>query len=194
MENYNELEQMRQEMASLKEKLDRQTIISEEHIRRSMCDKVRRIKTQTVVLSITALAGIALCSWILYGKIGLSLAFTVCNGLFLTAAAAFSVWSVLRLHPADMMGENLVEAGREVARMKRLGRTWKKFAYPFLVVWFVWLVLECRAVGLGSELVQGFLLGCGFGLAGGLVCGFLYDRKQTAVLDGLLKQIDELTR
>ena len=44
MENYNELEQMRQEMASLKEKLDRQTIISEEHIRRSMCDKVHRMK------------------------------------------------------------------------------------------------------------------------------------------------------
>ena len=33
MENYCELEQMRQEMAELRARLDRQTIISEEHIR-----------------------------------------------------------------------------------------------------------------------------------------------------------------
>ena len=51
MENYNDLEQMRQEIVSLREKLDRQVIINEEHVRRSMYDKVRNIRFQTASIS-----------------------------------------------------------------------------------------------------------------------------------------------
>ena len=74
MENYCELEQMRQEMAELRARLDRQTIISEEHIRRSMCDKVHRIKVQTTLLAVLGVAGAAYCLWALHWFMGLSLA------------------------------------------------------------------------------------------------------------------------
>lgn len=192
MENYSEIEEMRREIAVLKDKLARQTIISEEHIRRSMHDKVRKIKTQTVVLAVAGTAGIAFCTWALYCYVHLSLALTIATDLFLTAAIIFSLWSTRKIHPADMMGENLAEAGREIARMKKLGLTWKKFAYPLVAVWFIWVAAECVRHGLDSDLVLGFLVGCGLGLLGGLVCGYIYNKKQTAMVDGLLKQIDEL--
>ena len=90
MENNITLEAMKSELASLKEKLDRQTIISEEHIRRSMKDKVCMIKTQTAILGIIGVAGIVYCSWILHMELGLSLALTLFTDIFLAAAIFFS--------------------------------------------------------------------------------------------------------
>lgn len=194
MENYNELEQMRQEMASLKEKLDRQTIISEEHIRRSMCDKVHRMKIQTAVLAVAGIAGAGYCLWALHFYMGFSLALAIFTVLFITAAVAFSLWSTRRIHPEDMMGEDLAKAGREIAMMRKRGLAWKKAAYPVLALWFIWVVIECFSAGMDNELLQGFLLGCGLGMLGALICTAVLDRRQNAMLDGMLKQIDELIK
>ena len=71
---------------------------------------------------------------------------------------------------------------------------WKKIAFPFLAVWFTWVVIETVNAGLDNDMVTGFLGGCGLGLLGGIVCGAIYDRKQTAKIVGLLKQIDELLK
>ena len=194
MENYSELEQMRQEMAELRARLDRQTIISEEHIRRSMCDKVRRIKVQTALLAVLGVAGAAYCLWALHWFMGLSLALSVFTVLFLLGAVIFSFWATRRVRPEDMMGEDLAKAGREIAMMRKRGLAWKKAAYPVLALWFIWVVIECFSAGMDNELLQGFLLGCGLGMLGALICTAVLDRRQNAMLDGMLKQIDELIR
>lgn len=194
MENYCELEQMRQEMAELRARLDRQTIISEEHIRRSMCDKVHRIKVQTTLLAVLGVAGAAYCLWALHWFMGLSLALSVFTVLFLLGAVFFSFWATRRVRPEDIMGENLTQAGREIALMKKRGLQWKKFAYPLVLAWFIWVAAECVIAGLDNELFMGFLLGCGLGLLGAGICTAILDRKQTAMLDEVLKQIDELSR
>lgn len=194
MENNITLEAMKSELASLKEKLDRQTIISEEHIRRSMKDKVGRIKTQTAILGIIGVAGIVYCSWVLHMELGLSLALTLFTDIFLAAAIFFSIWSTRKIHPKDMMGENLISAGKEIALMTKRGRMWKKVAFPLLAVWFIWVVVETLNSGLENDMVSGFLIGCGCGLLGGIVCGMLYEKKQTAMINELLRDIDELSK
>lgn len=194
MENNNELEQMRQEIISLREKLDHQIIINEEHVRRTMQDKVKNIKLQTAILAAIGIAGTVFCHWAISSYIGLSLALSVTTDIFLIAAVVLSVWSTRKLHPRDMMNENLVKAGKEIAKMKKRGIVWKKIAFPFLAVWFTWVVIETVNAGLDNDMVTGFLGGCGLGLLGGIVCGAIYDRKQTAKIDGLLKQIDELLK
>ena len=118
MENNNELEQMRQEIISLREKLDHQIIINEEHVRRTMQDKVKNIKLQTAILAAIGIAGTVFCHWAISSYIGLSLALSVTTDIFLIAAVVLSVWSTRKLHPRDMMNENLVKAGKEIAKMK----------------------------------------------------------------------------
>ena len=54
----HELEEMRSQISLLKEKLDKQTIVNEEHIRRSMKTKmsdINRIVSITIVLGVFAL-------------------------------------------------------------------------------------------------------------------------------------------
>lgn len=192
MESYSELEQMRLEISELKAKLDRQTIISEEHIRRSMRDKVHRIKVQTTILAVTGIAGAGYCLWALHWFMGLSLTLSAFTVLFLLTAVAFSFWTTRRIHPEDMMGENLAEAGKEIALMRKRGLKWKKYAWPVVLAWFAWVAAECISSGTDNELTLYFLLGCGFGIIGAGICGTIYDRKRKAMLDTLLRQIDEL--
>lgn len=197
MENFDEMTEMaamRQEMASLRERLDGQMIISEDHIRRSMKDNVMKIKTGVVLLCILATAAMACCYWLFEDSLGLSLVFTIFTLVYLAAAVAFSIWSVSKLKPSDMMGENLSSAGRELALMKKRGNAWKRVAFITVAIWFVWFVIEVVNSGQDSETVYISLAGCGFGLLAGLVCGFIYDRRQTAMINGMLRQIDELTK
>lgn len=197
MENFDEMTEMaamRQEMASLRERLDAQMIISEDHIRRSMKDNVMKIKTGVVLLCILATAAMAYCYWLFEDILGLSLVFTIFTLVYLAAAVAFSIWSVSKLKPSDMMGENLSSAGRELALMKKRGNAWKRVAFITVAIWFVWFVIEVVNSGQDSETVYSLLAGCGFGLLAGLVCGFIYDRRQTAMINGMLRQIDELTK
>lgn len=197
MENFDEMTEMaamRQEMASLRERLDGQMIISEDHIRRSMKDNVMKIKTGVVLLCILATAAMAYCYWLFEDSLGLSLVFTIFTLVYLAAAVAFSIWCVSKLKPSDMMGENLSSAGRELALMKKRGNAWKRVALITVAIWFVWLVIEVVNSGQDSKTVYSSLAGCGFGLLVGLVCGFIYDRRQTAMINGMLRQIDELTK
>lgn len=189
----DQIEQMRQEIAVLREKLDRQTIISEEHVRRSMKNTVSRFRTRTIVLSVITLAGMVFCFVCLHKWLGFSLALSLSTVLFLMSAVILNVWMVFRLNPSDMMGDNLASASREIIRIKKTGKMWKKIAFPVVVVWYVWVVVEALNSGLGTYMESGFVAGCSVGLLGGLIIGLIYDRRQIAEMDGLLKQIDDLT-
>lgn len=189
----DQIEQMRQEIAVLREKLDRQTIISEEHVRRSMKNTVSRFRKRTIVLSVITLAGMVFCFVCLHKWLGFSLALSLSTVLFLMSAVILNVWMVFRLNPSDMMGDNLASASREIIRIKKTGKMWKKIAFPVVVVWYVWVVVEALNSGLGTYMESGFVAGCSIGLLGGLIIGLIYDRRQIAEMDGLLKQIDDLT-
>ena len=189
----DQIEQMRQEIAVLREKLDRQTIISEEHVLRSMKNTVSRFRKRTIVLSVITLAGMVYCFVCLHKWLGFSLALSLSTVLFLMSAVILNVWMVFRLNPSDMMGDNLASASREIIRIKKTGKMWKKIAFPVVVVWYVWVVVEALNSGLGTYMESGFVAGCSVGLLGGLIIGLIYDRRQIAEMDGLLKQIDDLT-
>lgn len=189
----DQIEQMRQEIAVLREKLDRQTIISEEHVRRSMKNTVSRFRKRTILLSVITLAGMVFCFVCLHKWLGFSLALSLSTVLFLMSAVILNVWMVFRLNPSDMMGDNLASASREIIRIKKTGKMWKKIAFPVVVVWYVWVVVEALNSGLGTYMESGFVAGCSVGLLGGLIIGLIYDRRQIAEMDGLLKQIDDLT-
>lgn len=189
----DQIEQMRQEIAVLREKLDRQTIISEEHVRRCMKNTVSRFRTRTIVLSVITLAGMVYCFVCMYKWLGFTLALSLFTVLFLMSAVIVNGWMVFRLNPSDMMGNNLASASREIIRIKKTRKMWKKIAFPVVVVWYVWVVVEALKSGLGTYMLSGFLTGCSVGLLGGLIIGLIYDRRQIAEMDGLLKQIDDLT-
>ena len=79
-----ELEEMRSQVAILKKKLDKQTIISDTHIRNSMISKradMTRIIAATIFIGMLSMP---YCTWIFY-KYGFSLYFIIASDIMLAA-------------------------------------------------------------------------------------------------------------
>ena len=86
----NELEQMRAQIGALKEKLDKQAIINDQHIRRSMKSRMSDINktvTATIFLGVFALV---YSTWFFYRQ-GCSIGFTILTGLMLAVCLGLNI-------------------------------------------------------------------------------------------------------
>lgn len=189
----HELEEMRSQIGLLKEKLEKQTIVNEQHIRRSMKSKMSDL-TRTVAITIFAgVFALVYCTWFFWWQ-DLSLAFTVVTAVILTVCLALTILQRVRLKSIDLSQSNLVGAAKTLAKIKKHYREWHWVAIPMLVVWFGWLMYEVVS-RLGTEpYVIGFCCGAVVGgLVGGFI-GFRINRKMVRKMSEILTEIEELQK
>ena len=189
----HELEEMRSQIGLLKEKLEKQTIVNEQHIRRSMKSKMSDL-TRTVAITIFAgVFALVYCTWFFWWQ-DLSLAFTVVTAVMLTVCIALTILQRVRLKSIDLSQSNLVGAAKSLAKIKKHYREWHWVAIPMLVVWFGWLMYEVVS-RLGTEpYVIGFCCGAVVGgLVGGFI-GFRINRKMVRKISEILTKIEDLQK
>ena len=103
-----ELEEMRSQVAILKKKLDKQTIISDTHIRNSMISK-RSDMTRIIAATIfVGMLSVPYCTWIFY-KFGLSMYFIVATDIMLVACLWITIKQRCTLKNLDFTQGNLVD-------------------------------------------------------------------------------------
>ena len=189
----HELEEMRSQIGLLKEKLEKQTIVNEQHIRRSMKSKMSDL-TRTVAITIFAgVFALVYCTWFFWWQ-DLSLVFTVVTAVMLTVCIALTILQRVRLKSIDLSQSNLVGAAKTLAKIKKHYREWHWVAIPMLVVWFGWLMYEVVS-RLGTEpYVIGFCCGAVVGgLVGGFI-GFRINRKMVRKMSEILTEIEDLQK
>lgn len=189
----HELEEMRSQIGLLKEKLEKQTIVNEQHIRRSMKSKMSDL-TRTVAITIFAgVFALVYCTWFFWWQ-DLSLAFTVVTAVMLTVCLVLTILQRVRLKSIDLSQSNLVGAAKTLAKIKKHYREWHWVAIPMLVVWFGWLMYEVVS-RLGTEpYVIGFCCGAVVGgLVGGFI-GFRINRKMVRKMSEILTEIEDLQK
>ena len=189
----HELEEMRSQIGLLKEKLEKQTIVNEQHIRRSMKSKMSDL-TRTVALTIFAgVFALVYSTWFFWWQ-ELSLAFIVATAVMLTVCIALTILQRVRLKSIDLSQNNLVEAAKTLAKIKKHYREWHWVAIPMLVVWFGWMMYEIIS-RLGTEpYVIGFCCGAIIGgLIGGFI-GFRINRKMVLKMSEILTEIKDLQK
>ena len=189
----HELEEMRSQISLLKEKLDKQTIVNEEHIRRSMKAKmsdINRIVSVSICLGVFALL---YCTYFFY-TMGFSYMFVIATSLMLLVCLAITIAQRVTLGRADFSHGNIVETARLLGNVRAHYGNWHKIAIPMIVVWFGWLMYEVFNVFEPSTIMIGFICGsCVGGLMGGFF-GFRINRKVVHKADEILFQIEELQR
>lgn len=189
----HELEEMRSQISLLKEKLDKQTIVNEEHIRRSMKTKmsdINKIVSITIVLGLFAL----LYSTYFYYTMDFSLVFVVATAVMLTACLLLTIAQRVNLGKTDFSSGNLVETARLLGKVRAHYADWYKIAIPMLLIWFVWMIYEVFNVFEPSSMMTGFVCGsCVGALLGGFL-GFKINRKVTRKANEILMQIEELQK
>lgn len=188
----NELEQMRSQINVLKEKLENQAIINDQHIRRSMKSKMSDINktvTATIGLGIFALI---YCSWFFYWQ-GCSLGFVIFTAVMLAVCLGITIVHKINLSRMDFSKGNLVETAQKLSKTKSHYQNWHKIAIPVLIIWFGLLIYEMTDI-LGPDSTIYFYIGAIVGgIIGGIV-GFRINQKIVRKATEVLDQIEELKK
>ena len=186
-----ELEEMRSQVAILKKKLDKQTIISDTHIRNSMISK-RSDMTRIIAATIFAgMLSVPYCTWIFY-KYGLSLYFIVATDIMLVACLWITIKQRCTLKNLDFTQGNLVDVAEKLNKVKTHYHEWIKIGLPLILLWVSWLAYEVLTNMEPSPMQVGFLSGSAAGVIIGGFVGYRINRKIVAKSAEILKQIQEL--
>ena len=190
-ENLNtiELNEMKEQIALLRRKLEKETIVNEKLIRASMRDKLKALKRRSYVLCVVGIAAAVL--W----KFGISSDFNPLfidfTAFFLFFAVAYEVYCNRMLSAQNYIEGNLVDEARKLNRYKELARQWYWFSIPIVCIWSCWYLYESYTV----HAEQGrflFIWGLIGGAIGGIIGWNIY-RKGRKAIDEVIEQIEELT-
>lgn len=187
----HELEQMRSQIGILKEKLEKQAIVNERHIRNSMKSKVsdmNRTVRVTIVLGVFALV---YCTWFFY-HYSLSLAFVAATAVMLAVCLFLTVTQKIALGKLDFSQGNLIETARILVKVRRHYSGWHRVAIPMLLIWFGWLIYEVISRMGSGPMTIGFCCGAFAGGIIGGVIGFRINRKIIDKATEILANIDDL--
>ncbi len=188
--NFAELEELRSQMAVLKEKLNREEIVSERLLRQTMKGHVRFINSQAWVSGAACVAVILMMPG-LGQEFGLSLWLI----LYTAAMMLFSMGATIVYHRGvspDMMNGNLLQVAKRMRKLKSDYKNWKYIGYPMAAAWFIWFSAEIvltTAVNrtMAMSLLSGLLVG---GIAG-VVIGLKMQKKTISTIDEIISQIED---
>ena len=188
----HELEEMRSQIGILKNTLEQQTIISEQHIRRSMRSKMSDInKTVTATIGLGVFA-LIYCTWFFHSR-GCSLGFVISTTVMLAMCLGLTIGQRIRLGRMDFSKGNIVETAMSLSKIKTHYQNWHKIAIPMIILWFGWMMYEMIGIlGLETSMSIGFCTGAAVGGIIGGIIGFRINRKIVRKATEVLSQIEEL--
>ena len=191
----NEILEMREQLATLKKQLDTQEIINDRLLKEAMSGKLSRINGQAIWIGVICLIMMPL-GYLNFQRIGHSTAFCIATSALFFICFVAMFLSHYRLRKRDIYSGDLVTVYTEVARMRKIYKSWHYWSIPMLIVWFGWMEYEIY-INLANEDIYA-LIGVSIGgIVGGIIGGIIglriYKRTLRTAED-LLRQIEELRK
>lgn len=191
MENNNDFNEMRSQIAQLRRALDDEKIVNTKLLRTVMGTKLRPIMKEYFIEIAIPIIMMPYCGYILTKLTDNSAAFIIVTELFFLAAIIFT-WYIHRgISIKAIVNGDLVDTGRKLAKLKRMTVQWQKYAIPFAIPWMGWFLWENMVEREYPWLFAAICLG--FAILG-MVVGLYCTHKKYHTIDELLSQIDELTQ
>ena len=187
-----EMLEMKEQLSLLIKKLDKETIVNERMIRRSMKEKADRLNRRLIVEILVCLIMIPFFICVLPNLSKVSMPFCIFSAGFFALDVLYDFYMYLRFRPQKFIEGNMIEVRRDTLNFKKQTLRWTYcIGIPFLVVYIAWFVYEkmqyyqgeILKIVLASALI-GFLIGGAIGIN-----IFLKDLRAT---DEILMQIEEL--
>lgn len=187
----NELEEMRSQISILKDKLEKQNIVNEQHIRQSMKSKMSSINRTIAGTIVAGVFALPYCTWFFWHE-DLSTLFVIATGVMLTVCLGLTILQQVRLKQLDFIKGNLVETAEQLNKVKKHYSEWHWVAIPMLVVWFAWFMYELISKMGAEPYVMGLCSGAAVGGIIGGIIGFRINRKVIRKATEILDQIKDL--
>ena len=187
-----ELQEMKEQLAILTQKLEKEAIVNERLIRQSMKNKASSIRRAAIVESIITLIMIPYSIWVMPNVIAISTGLCCFTCFFMVLALAGNYYTHSRFRPDKFVLGNLLEVRKDTLMIKRFYINWLKFiGLPFIIVFFSWFVHDIRIAYPGEDL-NGIYYGIGFGILLGTIIGTIQFKKIQNTADEILEQIEEM--
>ena len=185
----NEFDEMRQQMAILKDKLENQTIVNDRFIRRSIKRGVSTINKRYLVLGIIALAMIPYGYWAFVMIAGLSVALWLASCLMMLIVVGFMIYNSRDMRDNALMSGNLLDVKRKVTLAQKRDANWLWFGIPMALAWGAWAVYEMsQKMGDNEYIVPCCIVGV---LVGALI-GLKVHFKTQSRFSEIIEQIEDL--
>lgn len=198
MENYNDFESMRSQMALLKKKIESQQIVNERMIKTVMNSKMRSFASENLLTMVVAMGMLPFLGYWLTQKTTLSLAFIITTLLLLLIGLITSICSRRYMTETIIADNDLIVTARKIHKLRRIQALQVRYGIPIILLWFAWYVVEILVLsGQIESLMAGNL---NFGFILGLACAAFYifwglrsSRRRTCELKEMEQQIEDFT-
>jgi Na+/glutamate symporter len=193
-----ELEDLRQQMAAIKEKVDQQGHLNEELVKEAIQSKMKGVHRTSFKLSLVALLCIP-CYITMRYTYNFSWPFIIFT--LMIFIGSFTAEYFINRMQIKHMGEDLVETARKLMQMKKNRKTQLTIGFCGLAIWTLWYLYEIYKSSLPEvgmtemPMFMGFMIvAIIIGLAIGLAIGLHFYHKLQRTNDEMIEQINELTR
>ena len=184
-----ELDEMRQQMAILKDKLEDQTIVNDRFIRRSIKKGVNTINRRYLVIGIIALALIPYGYWAFVMIGGLSVALWLASCVMMLLVVGFMIYNSKDMRDNGLMNNNLLDVKRKVALAKKRDGNWLWIGIPMALAWGAWAIYEIsQQMGDNEFIVPCCIVGVLVGALVGLKVHFKTQQHYSEIIE----QIEDL--
>jgi len=191
----NELNEMREQLATLKKQLNTQEIINDRLIKEAMGRKLSALNNSAIWISVVCLVMIPL-GYLNFQRMGHSTALCIATSALFFISFVSILISHYRLRKRDIYSGNLITVYQEVSRMRKIYKNWHYFSIPILVVWFAWWEYEIYQ-NMAHEDITALLAISASGIFGGIIGGIVglrIHKRTLRTAEDLLRQIEELQR
>ena len=184
-----ELDEMRQQMAILKNKLDKQTIVDDRLIRRAIKHSLSTINKRNLITSIIALAMIPYGYWAFVKLNGLSIPLWIASCVMMLLVVAFCFFNGRSMRDPQLVDGNLHDTMQKVAAAKRRDNNWLWLGIPMVTAWAIWVGWEMsQNMGEDFKFFIPFFIIC---LVTGIIIGLAVHFKTQRHYRDILEQIED---
>ena len=184
---------MREQMNTLKNKLEQQEIINDRIIRQSLRRSASSIKQRYTLVCVLCLFMIPYGYWAFVKLNGSSIGVWIFMSILMLIAFGYTLYTGRYLRSDDLYTKSLIEARQRVAKAKKLDSDWLKIGIPAGFVWIVYFFYDIYSKTTDDSIwlfLAAMLIGC---LIGCLIGLKIHYRNQNMYQD-IIDQIENLTQ
>ena len=189
--DFNELDDLRQQINALKNKVDQEGHLNEELVKKAIQRKMKGVHRTLLWLAILAVAVIPLYILMKYED-GFSWAFTIFTILFLMGFVIVDYF--INRMDISHMGDDMMETARKLTQMKKNRSRSQRIGIVASIAWLIWFCYEFyvthqEILGNRTALFAIFFI-FGVGAVVGLASSYFLYRRMQRANDEMINQIN----
>ena len=188
----DELQEMREQLAALKEKLNKQEVVNDRLIRDVLIKKKKSVDKNIWFVGICGLITITIGN-LAFSYWGVSSWFLIGTTILMLVCFLMTLIPHNWVKKADIQSGNLLVAAKQVRRLRKLYKDWEIIGIVLAVIWLAWLFIEFSAAIENKQILY-LLIGASVvgGIIGGII-GLKVSRNIVHTLDEMIQEIEEMS-